>query len=181
MPGHGRMWAIWIVLAHAGLVWAGGAESAFPEASARGPELQAIAPGTVIGDHEPPGWTHLVIKSIPRLASGDLSTLPQSAFRTATLFRTVILADVRARADEPSRFELRRIGVGLCVPDRSRADVMVDSRHLDAPGLDLGLVDRVVLRSAEAELARGRIVMSTPTFALYLCRPGSWKMECTSR
>jgi protease-4 len=58
-----------------------------------------------------------VIKCLPRLASGDLETLPRVAFRTATLIRTMILADVGRSADAPSRYVLRRVGVGLCVPD----------------------------------------------------------------
>ena len=40
-------------------------------------KLISIAPGTEIANQPPKGWSHLVIKSIPRLASGDLETLPR--------------------------------------------------------------------------------------------------------
>jgi hypothetical protein len=121
----------------------------------------------VVGQRPPRNWSHLVIKSIPRLASGDLGTLPRSAFRTATLFRTVILADVGQSADHPAKFVLRRIGIGLCVPVRSRGDVIVRSGRLEELGIGLGMVEKVVLRSAEAELAKGRLIASGPTFAMY--------------
>ena len=58
------------------------------------PDLVAIAPGTVVGRSGPVGWTHLVIKSIPRLTSGDLASLPLGAAKTASLFRTVIAANI---------------------------------------------------------------------------------------
>ena len=112
-------------------------------------------------------WSHLVIKSLTRLASGDLETLPRSAFRTAALMRTVILADVGRSADDPSRFALRRVGVGLCVPDLSKGDVVVESGRLEESDIKLGMMEKIVLESAEAELARGRLVARGPAFALY--------------
>jgi hypothetical protein len=135
---------------------------------ARRAKLVPIAPGTVVGDQPPRTWSHLVIKSIPRLASGNLGTLPRSAFRTATLFRTVILADVGRSADDPARFVLRRVGIGLCVPDPPKGDVVVRSSRLEVLGVSLGMVERFVLRTAEAELAKGRLIAAGPTFAL--CR-----------
>jgi hypothetical protein len=133
----------------------------------RGAELVPIAPGTLVGDQPPRTWSHLVIKCLPRLASGDLETLPRSAFRTAALIRTVILADVGRSADDPSRFTLRRVGVGLCVPDPSKGDVVVESGRLEESGVKLGMMEKLVLQSAEAQLALGRLIASGPTFALY--------------
>ena len=130
-------------------------------------ELVSIAPGTVIANQPPKGWSHLVIKSIPRLASGDLETLPRTAFRTATLFRTVILADVGRSIDDPAKFVLRKVGIGLCVPGPPKGDVVIHSSRLEELGVRLGMVEKIVLRSAEAELSKGRLIASGPTFALY--------------
>ena len=88
-----------------------------------GAALVSITPGTLVGNRPPATWSHLVIKSVPRLKSGDLGTLPASAFRTATEIRTVILADVGRSADDSSKFVLRRVGIGLCIPGPSRGDV----------------------------------------------------------
>jgi hypothetical protein len=130
-------------------------------------ELVRIAPGMVVGNQPPKTWSHLVLKCLPRLDSGDLETLPSSAFRTATLFRTVILADVARSAYDPSKFALRRVGVGLCIPVASRGDVVVDSERLPEIGVRLGLMEKIVLQSAEAELAQGRLIARQPVFAMY--------------
>lgn len=130
-------------------------------------ELVRIPPGTRVGNQPPKTWSHLVLKCLPRLASGDLETLPRAAFRTAALIRTVILADVGRSADDPARFVLRRVGVGLCVPVQSRGDVVVDSSRLRELGVKLGMMEKLVLETAEAELALGRLIARKPAFALY--------------
>jgi hypothetical protein len=62
---------------------------------------------------------------------------------------------------------LRRVGIGLCVPDPTKGDVVVQSSRLEELCVGLGMVEKIVLRSAEAELAKGRLIASGPTFALY--------------
>jgi hypothetical protein len=104
---------------------------------------------------------------LPWLSSGDKDTLPGPAARTAALFRTVILADVESLPHQPGRYVLRRIGIGLCSPDRQGRDVVVEPGQDTKVGVNLSLMDRMVLDAAEGELRRGRIVVSTPTFALY--------------
>jgi hypothetical protein len=43
----------------------------------------------------------------------------------------------------------------------------VRSDRLEELGVGLGMVEKIVLRSAETELAKGRLIASGPTFALY--------------
>jgi hypothetical protein len=130
-------------------------------------ELVLIKPGTLVDRSVPPGWTHLVVKSIPRLASGDLDTLPGMASSTATLFRTAILAEVKPIGDGPGRrYVLRRVGLGLCTPVQGR-DTAVSSGSVSTQGIDLGMVGRTVLEKAEQELHRGRLIARTSTFALF--------------
>jgi hypothetical protein len=131
------------------------------------PDLVLISPGTLTESRPPKSWSHLVIKSLPHLASGDLQTLPRSSFRTATLIRTVILADIVRSTDNPARFVLKRVGIGLCIPNKAGRDVVVTSGRLAEIGISLGMIERMVLKSAEAELSRGRLVAATPTFALF--------------
>ena len=64
-------------------------------------------------------------------------------------------------------FELVRIGVGMCVPKDEDHDMVVAADRLDALGLHLTTVQRWVLDAAEAEMAEGRIIASTSTFALF--------------
>ena len=161
------VWLGSILLAGACAGWlAAGAGDAVPGAPAAAalPELAHIAPGTRVPDRPPPGWSHLVVKSVPRLASGDLGSLPDSARATATLFRTAILADV-APPGRSRGAALLRVGVGNCLPVRGH-DTVVTPASLPPLGVTLGTVDRLVLDRAEAELMKGRLVARSPTFAL---------------
>ncbi len=133
------------------------------------PQLVYLKPGLKLAKKPPKGWSHLVIKSLPRLASGDQSTLPAGSSKTATLFRSVLLANVKPVDADEKDFELTQIGVGLCVPypQDEDQDIVVSADQLDALGLNLTMVQKVVLDTAEAEMAEGRIVARTPTFALF--------------
>jgi hypothetical protein len=173
----GPLHALIAILAPA-LVWAGaigecaGSEPASPLLAARAvgwshPRLVSLQPGLRITNKPPEGWSHLVVKSIPRLASGDRGTLPASASKTATMFRSALLADVRPVDSEEKDFELTQIGVGICVPQDEDHDVVVSADRLEALGLHFSTVQRAVLDAAEAELAEGRIIARTPTFALF--------------
>jgi hypothetical protein len=126
-----------------------------------------------------------VIKSVPRLVSGDLETLPNVANATATLFRSVVLAEVRPVGEGADRrFVLRRIGLAMCLPVRGH-DTVVRSDSLAAQGVELGMVARAVLDRAEQELRRGRLVARTSTFALFsapaMMRVGSSHREVLLR
>ncbi len=131
------------------------------------PRLVNLTAATRLGDTPPEGWTHIVLKSVPRLATGDKDTLPTSAEKTATMFRTAILADVQGLGLE-KQFILARVGLGMCVPGREgpKEDIVVSSDRLQALGLNLSTVEQIVLDAAESELAEARIIARTSTFAL---------------
>lgn len=128
------------------------------------PELVRLDPGAVVDDGPPPGWSHRIIKTDLELASGDLGTLPAFARVTATRFRTLVAADVRPGAS--GGYALGRVGVGLAMAHRGR-DIVVASKSVDDLGLNLSMLDKLVLARAEAALERGRLSARTPSFALY--------------
>ncbi len=139
------------------------------EAEARADDpavLVLLEPGTRVDTTAPPGWSNLVIKSILHLSSGDVATLPASAKHTATLFRTVVLADVRERSGGQGGFQLRRVGAGLSLL-HDGAEIVVNSASLKKLGVELGTLDGLVLARAERALGRGRFIAETPTFAVY--------------
>jgi hypothetical protein len=131
------------------------------------PRLVQLTAASRIGDKAPEGWTHLVLKSIPELKSGDLHTLPEMASKTATMFHTVIVADVQPMGLE-RQFILSRVGLGICVPakDGTKDDVVVSTDRLEALSIKLSTVEQIVLETAEAELNEARIIAFTSTFAL---------------
>jgi hypothetical protein len=134
------------------------------------PRLIYLKPGLRITKKPPEGWTHLVIKSIPRLAKGDIGSLPAGSKKTATLFRSVLLANVKPVDINEKDFELTQIGVGICIPDPQDEDqdIIVSADMLNALGLNhLTTVQRMVLDAAEVEMAEGRIIARTATFALF--------------
>jgi hypothetical protein len=131
------------------------------------PQLVRLSAATRIGESPPEGWNHVVLKSVPRPASGEWHELPQVANHTATLFRTAILADVQPLGLDKV-FVLSRIGLGMCVPARDgrKDDIVVTSDRVEALGLQLSSIEQMVLEAAETELAESRIIASTSTFAL---------------
>jgi hypothetical protein len=133
------------------------------------PQLVYLKPGLKLEKKPPKGWSHFVLKSLPRLATGEQSSLPAGSSKTAALFRNVILANIKPVDLNEKDFELTQIGLGICVPypQDEDEDIVVAADRLDALGLDLTMVQKVVLDAAEAELAEGRIIARTPTFALF--------------
>src|SRR5271166_6275283 len=70
-------------------------------ADLQAPRLVHLDPGTRLeGQSAPQGWRHLVIKSVPNLATGDLDTVSSQAFETARRIRPVIVADIRRSEPE---------------------------------------------------------------------------------
>jgi hypothetical protein len=130
------------------------------------PGLKLVTPGTRVDDGPPPGWTHLILKSVPRIATGDVDSLPESGRVTAAMFRNIVLADVRRSKRPEGGFYLHRMGLGVCVPDRGH-DVVVTTESLDKLGIELGTIPRLILGRNESALGQGQLVARTSTFALF--------------
>jgi hypothetical protein len=157
--GQGVILGLAVLLASpAGYRHARGQESSLPQ-------LVLLSPGTRVEKHPPRGWTDLVIKSMPRIESGDVDSLPSFAESTATLFRSVIFADVRPDPKSERGFRLARVGLGLCVP-ADGAEVIVSPDTASTPPVSLGFVERQVLEKASAEMVKARLVCRTPTLAV---------------
>ena len=72
---------------------------------------------------EPTNWSRRYKANLEKLASGDVDSLPGWGARMASRIRTIILADVGHPPDDPNRFALRKIGIGLPVLHRAVAEV----------------------------------------------------------
>ncbi len=129
------------------------------------PGLVLVRPGTQVDQKAPADWSNLVLKALPKVVSGDLDSLPEFAATTATLFRSILLADVRPDPNAPGRYHLKRIGLGLCMPTDGH-DAVVTGGNPDSPPEALGFVEKQVLSRAEDELKKARLVARTPTFAV---------------
>ena len=124
--------------------------------------VASIPPGTVVADRAPEGWSHLVIKSRPRLSEESAKELPAVTARLATLLCTVILADVQGR---PGQFVLSHVAVGLGT-EINRRDTIISSESLEKLGVKLGLLESQVLAGAEKQLALMRCTARSRTSAV---------------
>ncbi len=133
-----------------------------PRDESEKPHLILLAPGTPVAGGLPDGWSDRVIRSVPRLASGKIETLPDTGKGAATLFRTTILANV---AGGPGGCRLQAVGIGNAVPFGGRELVVTPGGPAEVRA-SLSIVARIVADAAYDEIARGRLVASTSTFAL---------------
>jgi hypothetical protein len=131
-------------------------------------ELVHLAPGSRIeAEGPPPGWSHLVIKSLPRLATGDLDTVSSQAFETAGRVRLVIVADVQSAPAGHAGFVLHHVGVGLCAPAADeRADVVVTPTSVEGSRGPWTTKQRLVLAATSLDLAQVSLDASTSNLAL---------------
>jgi hypothetical protein len=137
--------------------------AATPGGGVEKPRLVHLAPGTAVDGTLDGGWTARVIRSVPRLVSGQLATLPETARASATLFHTTVLAESARGRDG---FTLRRVGVGNAVPFGGH-DVVVTPEGPAEVRASLSTVERIVANAAYDEISRGRLAARTPTFALF--------------
>ena len=122
----------------------------------------------LVGQSAPPGWSHVALKSVPMLASGDLDTVSSQAFETARRVRPLILADIRrSEAGLGSTFYLARVGVGLCAPDQDgESDRVVTATSVEGTAGTWTTKQRLILTALAFETSRTRLAAATPTFAL---------------
>jgi hypothetical protein len=144
-----------------------------------GPQLVLLKEGTRVDETPSCGWSHLILKSLSKIESGDVDTLPSFAASTATLFRSVILADIRPKPVPGSGFTLNRVGLGLCVSVQGK-DTVVSEENADSPPFSLGFVETQVLGKAQTELKKARLIASTETFAV-LAAPSELKIGTAHR
>jgi hypothetical protein len=134
--------------------------------SARPPE--AIPPGTVIGRSAPPGWSHLVIKSLPRVHPEHRSKVPGLTpgltIRMASWMFTGFLADV-TRDEGTPRHRLRAVALGLGTSVNGR-DVVITPETAEQFGADLGWIGREILTKGYETQRKAAMPVQGPTFAL---------------
>jgi hypothetical protein len=101
-----------------------------------------ITPGTVVGTTAPAGWSHLVIKSLPRVRSDQRAGIAELTVEKAGWMFTAFLADVGRQSD--GSFALKRIGLGLGAKGKDR-DMVVTADTGRKLGAELGLFGGMIL------------------------------------
>jgi hypothetical protein len=120
------------------------------------------------GEGPPAGWSHLVMKAIPRLATGDLDSVSDQAHEIAQRIRPLIVADVRRCAGTGGvSFRLDRVGTGLCAPGAGETgDVVVTGSSIAGSRGPWTTKQRLILSAIAYESSHARMAAATSTFAL---------------
>ena len=145
--------------------------------------LVHLDPGSRLEDQSAPqGWSHLVIKSIPKLATGDLDTVSSQAFETARRIRPLIVADIRrSEAEFGSSYYLARVGVGICAPGQDGvSDRLISPTSVEGTRGSWTAKQRIILAAMAYEVSRTHLDAATPTFAL-LRSPNTFLIEGSHR
>ncbi|HEY5315361.1 MAG TPA: hypothetical protein VIK18_22710, partial [Pirellulales bacterium] len=137
--------------------------------------IERIEPGTVIANRAPPGWSQLVIKSQPRVTSGDVDQVSPSTLELAGLFFSAIVVKARAHdAGGRRRYQLERMAIGLGTQVDGKDTIL---SHSDASyrqlGAKLSWIAGLVLSKTEEHLNQILIVARSPTMAL-VDSPATW-------
>lgn len=127
--------------------------------------IPTIPSGLVIGDAAPEGFSHLVLKSCPRVAPDSLAQVSETTQKMVSMFKTIIAAEVKAAESEPRRYQLASVATGLAT-DIDGRDVIVSSGTAASVGLKLGFVESSVLSGVEEFLNRGRCVARSRSSAI---------------
>jgi len=130
--------------------------------------LEQIPPGTVIAKEAPKGWSNLIIKSYSRPGAGDMKQLSPTADRLSRLLFTAILADVKP--DKPGsggkHYKLAKVAVGLGARVDDKDTVLTPDTQKKL-GANLGLLARVVLRTAQEKLGEIAVVARSNTLMVF--------------
>lgn len=139
--------------------------SAEYDLEARPPEV--IAPGTVVGRSPLVGWSHLVLKSLPRVRADQRAGLPALTIEKASWMFTAFAADVVPEPQGPhTRYRLRAAGLGLGAAVKDKGDVILTAAAGRKLGADLGLFGGLILDKGYEVQGRAVVPVFGPTMGL---------------
>jgi hypothetical protein len=134
---------------------------------------ESILPGTVIGATAPAGWSHLVIKSLPRVRESEIKNIPRnplvdrsrSAAMASWMF-TAFVADIRPEPHEGTAYHrIRSIALGLGTASSGR-DIIITPETASEHGVELDGFTRDILTEGYKTQRRSRVVIQGATMAV---------------
>ncbi len=141
------------------------------DVSAIAPET--IAPGTFVDRSAPTGWSHLVIKSLPRVRPSEEAHVPSVpiigrdlTIRMVAWMFTAFTADVvREQQGDRTRYRLRAIGLGLGTNVNGR-DVVITTETARQHGAEMNFIKDEVLTTGYRIQKQALIPVHGPSCAL---------------
>lgn len=129
--------------------------------------IDLIPPGTVIAQRAPLPWTHLIVKSQPRVTAGDIGQVPTSQVRLAGMYFMATLARVeKIESGEDTSFRLADLasGIGTRIGDR---DIIVSPDTIESLGAHVGFIAKAVLGEMQAQQESVEIVLRNDVCEIY--------------
>jgi len=130
--------------------------------TARPPD--AILPGTVVEQSAPAGWSHLIIKSLPRVRPDQRAGLPAIVVEKASWMFTAFVADVVPDTGR-DRHRLRAVALGLGARVKDRDTILTAETGWQL-GADLGLFGGEILRKGYDVQRKAVVVVHGPSLGL---------------
>ncbi len=133
----------------------------------------AIAPGTLVERGPPAGWSHLVIKSLPKVRASEIPKVPRNPLvsrdtlvRMTSWMFTAFAADVvREGRGSRARYRLRAIGLGLGASANGR-DTVFTADTAAQFGIEMDFVRKEVITTSYRVQDRARVLAHGPSFAV---------------
>jgi hypothetical protein len=126
----------------------------------------SIPPGTIVEKSAPPGWTHLIIKSLPRVRESEKHGIPELTVEKAAWMFTAFLADVtRETANGRTRYRFNKAALGLGAKAKGRDTILTPETGRKLGG-DLGLFGGEILTKGYEVQRKAVLVFSGSTMAL---------------
>lgn len=126
--------------------------------------VDLLEPGTIIADTPPEGWSHLVVKSRPRIADEELGRVAGVTARLASFIVTGFVANVEKTPGQ-DRYRINGVafGLGTRVGDK---DIVLSPDTQKQLGANLGILQRPVFDIAFERQAEGKVLISAPSLVV---------------
>lgn len=123
----------------------------------------SLEPGTIVEKAAPKGWSHLVLKSLPRVRDDQKAGLPELTVEKASWMFTAFLANVTKDENGRYRFDKAALGLGAKAKERDTILTAETGRKL---GGDLGLFGGEILNKGYEVQKKAILVFSGPSMAM---------------
>ena len=130
-------------------------------------KIELIPPGTVISQQVPEPWTHLIVKSQPRVTSGDIAQVSKHQIELASTFFMATLARVEQIDGETgTSYRLARLASGIGTNIKGQ-DIIVSPSTVKAQRAGVGFLGRILLHEMYSEQSSVEVIMRSETTAIY--------------
>lgn len=129
--------------------------------------IELIPPGTVIDRTAPAPYTHLIVKSYPRLGAGDLHAVNEMTKQLASFLHTSLVARTGTyTVGGETRYRLEEVATGFGTNIRGRGDTVISPDTERKLGANLSFFQRLVLSKCYEEQQKSRYIVRSDTLAV---------------